>query len=72
MRPKSTRIWLEVMMKVANPAAVVRLESKDAFPDFLDHSLQSFDFVAVPHIFGMIFIDHVDTVGNTDYNEQRW
>ena len=34
MRPKSTRIWLEVMMKVANPAAVVRLESKDAFPTF--------------------------------------
>ena len=32
--PNSTRIWLEVTMKVAKPAAVVKLLRNEAFPIF--------------------------------------
>ena len=37
----------------------------------LYHALEGFDFVAVAHVFVVVFVNHIDAVGDADDNEQR-
>lgn len=67
--PNSLRSLLSVMMKVANPAAVVALVNKVAFPTFRNHSLQGFALIIHAFYLLLIFVYKENTIRDTnDYN----